>query len=140
MDQPADFYDSRQEPDGEESNIERANGAAAHVQPRNCNKIPTNSAVKIPNWIAANHPLTVLFNERAESQISELQIDRRGIIDILETDPRSVYLRTKHGSQIFTFQLNEVTVTCKFDDKNSSVTVVQVRKTENVRGDDVAMN
>lgn len=47
-------------------------------------------------------------------------------------DPRSVYLRTKYGSQIFTFQLGEVTVTCKFDDPAASVTIVRIRRTQNL--------
>lgn len=54
------------------------------------------------------------------------------IVEVLRNDPRSVYLRTRYGSQIFTFQLGEVTVTCKFDDANATVTVVQVRRLENL--------
>lgn len=53
-------------------------------------------------------------------------------MEILRNDPRSVYLKTRYGSQIFTFQLGEVTVTCKFDDSNGIVTVVQIRKSENL--------
>lgn len=53
-------------------------------------------------------------------------------MDVLKNDPRSVYLKTRYGSQIFTFQLGEVTVTCKFDDANGVVTVVQIRKSENL--------
>lgn len=83
--------------------------------------------MRVPNWITAGHTLNVLFNDQALSQIEGLGISRRTIVELLETDPRSVYLRTKHGSQIFTFQLSEATVTCKFDDANSRVTVVQVR-------------
>ncbi|XP_055917219.1 uncharacterized protein LOC129949658 [Eupeodes corollae] len=130
----ADFYNSRQEPDGEESELE-LNGAVALPNPPNfANHIsPPPTAVKVPNWIVSGHRLSVLFNERAERQLHELQVRRQCIVDILEADPRSVYLRTKYGSQIFTFQLSEVTVTCKFDDKNSTVTVVQIRRTENVQ-------
>lgn len=53
-------------------------------------------------------------------------------MEILRNDPRSVYLKTRYGSQIFTFQLGKVTVTCKFDDSNGIVTVVQIRKSENL--------
>lgn len=53
-------------------------------------------------------------------------------MEILRNDPRSVYLKTRYGSQIFTFQLGEVTVTCKFNDSNGIVTVVQIRKSENL--------
>lgn len=43
-----------------------------------------------------------------------------------------MYLKTRYGSQIFTFQLGEVTVTCKFNDTDGIVTVVQIRKSENL--------
>lgn len=54
----------------------------------------------------------------------------------MSSDPRSVYIRTKYGSQIFTFQLGEVAVTCKFDDPNATVTIVRIRKTENLPTND----
>lgn len=177
-----DFYDSRQEPDGEESdfelmgnagvgaaNINNTNGqnytlsASSHnVASSNFHQslstsstltdlslnnsysneaaasshMPTN--VKVPNWVMIKHKLAVCFNDRAEAQLKELKtVDRQSIVSILEADPRSVYLRTKYGSQIFTFQLSEVTVTCKFDDKAGTVTVVQIRKTEHLQDDEV---
>jgi len=130
-----DFYDSRQEPDGEESDLELYgaagysgnSGMGADAMP------PPPSAVRVPNWVVASNRLSVTFNEHAEAQLKELQVEKQCIVDILEADPRSVYLRTKYGSQIFTFQLREVTVTCKFDDKAATVTVVQVRRNENVQ-------
>lgn len=51
-------------------------------------------------------------------------------MQVLSQDPRSVYLRTKHGSQLFTFQISNVMISCQFDDENSSVTVVQILKAE----------
>ncbi|KAH8291070.1 hypothetical protein KR054_008234 [Drosophila jambulina] len=130
-----DFYDSRQEPDGEESDLELY-GAAGFSGNSGIGAdavLPPPSAVRVPNWVVASHRLSVTFNEHAEAQLKELQVEKQCIVDILEADPRSVYLRTKYGSQIFTFQLREVTVTCKFDDKAASVTVVQVRRNENVQ-------
>lgn len=134
-----DFYNLRQEPDGEESELEAA-GAVGLPQPSHfrSNLTPPPTAVKVPNWIANSPHLSVFFNERAETQLQELSIDRQSIVDILEADPRSVYLRTKYGSQIFTFQLSEVTVTCKFDDKSSCVTVVQIRRTENLQDEEIS--
>ncbi|XP_017865824.1 PREDICTED: uncharacterized protein LOC108615671 [Drosophila arizonae] len=133
----ADFYGSRQEPDGEESDLELygASGYTANnINPDVLSgQPPLPSAVRVPNWVVANHRLTVCFNEHAEAQLLELQVQKQCIVDILEADPRSVYLRTKYGSQIFTFQLSEVTVTCKFDDKAGIVTVVQVRRNENIQ-------
>lgn len=82
----------------------------------------------MPNWVLAGPTLKVLFTDEALTQIEEAQsITRQTIVELLQTDPRSVYLRTKHGSQIFTFQLKEAAVTCKFDDENGVVTVVHVR-------------
>ncbi|KQS70915.1 uncharacterized protein LOC6542592 isoform X1 [Drosophila erecta] len=130
-----DFYDSRQEPDGEESDLELY-GAAGYSGSSGIGAdaiLPPPSAVRVPNWVVASNRLSVTFNEHAEAQLKELQVKKQCIVDILEADPRSVYLRTKYGSQIFTFQLREVTVTCKFDDKAGTVTVVQVRRNENVQ-------
>ncbi|CAD7014735.1 uncharacterized protein LOC101457591 [Ceratitis capitata] len=150
-----DFYDSRQEPDGEESELELiaagatggsnsssddavGDGIKVSTPPNIVNRSsPPSCAVKVPNWVAGSHRLKVCFNERAEAQLQELQVSRQCITDVLEADPRSVYLRTKYGSQIFTFQLSEVTVTCKFDDKAAMVTVVQIRRTENVQDEEV---
>ncbi|XP_067633914.1 tRNA (adenine(37)-N6)-methyltransferase [Eurosta solidaginis] len=158
-----DFYDSRQEPDGEESELEmlaagatggsnsssddtglgavgigHSNNHISSTPPNIVNHATAPaSAVRVPNWVAGSQRLKVCFNERAESQLKELQVHRQCIIDILEADPRSVYLRTKYGSQIFTFQLSEVTVTCKFDDKAAMVTVVQIRRTENVQDEEL---
>ncbi|XP_033254250.1 tRNA (adenine(37)-N6)-methyltransferase-like isoform X2 [Drosophila miranda] len=127
-----DFYDSRQEPDGEESDLELY-GAAGYAVNSSDAILPPPSAVRVPNWVVASHRLSVCFNEHAEAQLKELQVEKQCIVEILEADPRSVYLRTKYGSQIFTFQLSEVTVTCKFDDKAATVTVVQVRRNENMQ-------
>lgn len=136
----ADFYDSRQEPDGEESDLELFGATGFTANNMNADSLSLNglpplppSAVRVPNWVVASHRLSVTFNEHAEAQLAELRVEKQCIIDILEADPRSVYLRTKYGSQIFTFQLSEVTVTCKFDDKAGTVTVVQVRRNENIQ-------
>lgn len=131
----SDFYNFRQEPDGEESDIELMGAASLAQTPVNFipHSTPPPQAVKVPSWVQAPHRLMVTFNERAESQLQTLNVQKQCIIDILEADPRSVYLRTKYNSQIFTFQLSEVTVTCKFDDKNSMVTVLQIRPTEHLQ-------
>lgn len=131
-----DFYNSRQDPDGEESEMELLGATSLAQTPVNFStsySTPPPSAVKVPAWVQAPPRLKVTFNERAENQIELLQVQKQCIIDILEADPRSVYLRTKYNSQIFTFQLSEVTVTCKFDDKNSLVTVLQIRATEHLQ-------
>lgn len=50
------------------------------------------------------------------------------ISETLKSDPRNVYVREKYLSQIYTFQLDENNVICKFDDKNATVTVLQIKK------------
>ncbi|XP_075169189.1 tRNA (adenine(37)-N6)-methyltransferase [Haematobia irritans] len=131
----SDFYNFRQEPDGEESEMEMMGAASLAQTPVNFSNhyTPPPQAVKVPAWVTLTHRLNVTFNDRAESQLQSLGMQKQCIIDILEADPRSVYLRTKYNSQIFTFQLSEVTVTCKFDDKNSNVTVLQIRPTEHLQ-------
>lgn len=133
----SDFYNFRQEPDGEESEMELMGATSLAQTPVNFTpySTPPPQAVKVPSWVQAPPRLKVVFNERAESQIQSLNVQKQCIIDILEADPRSVYLRTKYNSQIFTFQLSEITVTCKFDDKNSLVTVLQIRATEHLQDD-----
>lgn len=59
-----------------------------------------------------------------------LYSEQNDIKQVLSQDPRSVYLRTKHGSQLFTFQISHVMVTCQFDDERATVTVVQILKAE----------
>lgn len=56
--------------------------------------------------------------------------EQNDIKQVLSQDPRSVYLRTKHGSQLFTFQISNVMVSCRFDDEKSTVTVVQILRAE----------
>lgn len=130
------FLCDREAPDGQETALEGASSASSTATTSNSG--PSSSSrtvaqtngtatVRVPNWITAGPTLKVLFNDQAISQIDEIGINRRTIVELLETDPRSVYLRTKHGSQIFTFQLVEAVVTCKFDDANATVTVVQVK-------------
>uniref|UniRef100_A0A1A9W6Z1 TsaA-like domain-containing protein n=1 Tax=Glossina brevipalpis TaxID=37001 RepID=A0A1A9W6Z1_9MUSC len=133
-DNASDFYDSRQDPDGEESEMELLGAAAMAQTPVNFSNYvtPPPLAVKVPAWVQAPPRLRVEFNERAAAQLKTINVQQQCIVDVLEADPRSVYLRTKYNSQIFTFQLSEVTVTCKFDDKNNIVTVLQIRPTDHM--------
>lgn len=116
------FLSSREAPDGEEE--------LADAVPSSSSKSPKN--VTVPNWISNGSTLNVLFNENADNQVQQLGIEKKSIENILKADPRSVYLRTKYGSQIYTFQLGENTVTCKFDDQQSTVNVLQIRKLVNL--------
>ncbi|XP_037046481.1 tRNA (adenine(37)-N6)-methyltransferase [Bradysia coprophila] len=110
----------REEPDGEENF-----GVATNQLPA-----ASSSSVKVPNWIDKPSTLTVIFTDRSSDQLSQLEMNKNDIKQILSQDPRSIYLRTKHGSQLFTFQISNVMVSCQFDDENATVTVVQILKAE----------
>ncbi|XP_058123939.1 tRNA (adenine(37)-N6)-methyltransferase isoform X2 [Anopheles coustani] len=118
-----EFYNSREAPDGEETSLLDNNPSGSSTQPM--------SSVSVPNWVLNSSVLDVVFNTNAESQLQALGIEKTSIIDVLKADPRSVYLRSKYGSQFYTFRLGEHTVTCKFNDQNSSVTVLQIRDVVN---------
>lgn len=116
-------FRSREEPEGEEEHVEDAAVAAS----------PSATAhVKVPTWVSDSNLLKVIFSENALQQIQELRVNKKSIQEILENDPRSVYVREKYLSQIYNFQVDGNQVICKFDDKQATVTVLQVRKLPNM--------
>ncbi|XP_058067289.1 tRNA (adenine(37)-N6)-methyltransferase [Anopheles bellator] len=119
---------SREAPDGEENSTstQQTSNSGSMSGP-----LPS---VFIPNWVLNSSVLDVAFCLTASAQVQDLGITQASIIDILKTDPRSAYLRTKYASDIYRFQLGRYTVTCKFNDQNSTVTVLQVRDLVNVPG------
>lgn len=117
---------SREEPEGEEEHENGSAQAASLPQPE------TENQVKVPNWVSDNNLLKVIFSDNALHQIQELRVNKKSIQEILENDPRSVYVREKYLSQIYNFQVDGNQVICKFDDKNGTVTVLQVRKLQSM--------
>lgn len=92
------------------------------------------SEIRVPDWISQPRTatLSVIFNERALMQLSEILDDKveeqkQAIENVLKEDPRSVYLRQRWGSQFYTFLIHELHITCRFDDTRGIVTVFQVR-------------
>lgn len=90
-------------------------------------------SIKIPNWIAnsANGKLKVEFTKKGITQLNEISQSeqlKKAIINIVEEDPRSVYLKQKLGNQFYTFLIKDVHVTCKFDDTNGVVVIYQLQK------------
>lgn len=80
-------YDAREEPDGEETISSGASGATTRFSavPSQSNRsvrlsgIPCDDIdglVKVPDWVMAEASLDVLFNDRANQQIAELQVNR----------------------------------------------------------------
>lgn len=112
---------SREEPEGEEEE----SGEAAQALPV--------EPVKVPEWVNSKKVLTVNFSDNALSQIKELGVNQTSIQEILQNDPRSVYVREKYLSQIYNFQVAGNNVICKFDDKQRTVNVLQVRMLMNLK-------
>ncbi|XP_008544331.1 tRNA (adenine(37)-N6)-methyltransferase [Microplitis demolitor] len=90
--------------------------------------------VRVPDWISQplSQSLSVVFNERAVRQLTEIAKDKseeqkRAILNVLREDPRSVYLRQRWANQFYTFLINDLHISCRFDDTRHIVTVFQVR-------------
>lgn len=90
--------------------------------------------VRVPHWISHPHTatLSVVFNERALAQLREILKDKvdeqkQVIENVLREDPRSVYLRQRWGNQFYTFLIQDLHISCRFDDVRGIVTVFQVR-------------
>lgn len=114
---PKNISKSREEPEGEEEPNDISGQAA---QPED--------DVKVPDWVSNRNLLTVVFSDNAVNQLQELNVNQKSIQEILENDPRSVYVREKYLSQIYNFQVSGNNVICKFDDKQGTVNVLQIRK------------
>ncbi|XP_063709561.1 tRNA (adenine(37)-N6)-methyltransferase [Culicoides brevitarsis] len=108
----------REAPDGEEN--------VSNSQPQM--QQPSSPAVKIPDWIAAGTKFNVTFSENAVQQGRELCVDEQALRNVLKSDPRSVYLKTRYGSEVYTFQLGENMVSVKFDDTQKKAHVLQIKK------------
>jgi tRNA (adenine37-N6)-methyltransferase len=122
----------REDPEGEEDDEEIAQSLQSKVKIENDVKEDAGENVKVPNWISDKKTLEVTFADSANLQIDELNINRKTIVEILQQDPRSVYVREKFSSQIYNFQVDGNNVICKFDDSRGSVNVLQVRKSMNM--------
>jgi tRNA-Thr(GGU) m(6)t(6)A37 methyltransferase TsaA len=115
---------TREDPDGEENENAMTSSTSSVTQ---MNSVDDDD-VKVPDWINENKYLKVIFSETSQQQVKELNVNQRSIEEILQSDPRSVYVREKYLSQIYNFQIDGKNVMCKFDDKIHSVTVLQVKK------------
>ncbi|XP_055701165.1 tRNA (adenine(37)-N6)-methyltransferase-like [Phlebotomus papatasi] len=118
-----EFINAREAPDGQETTSDCVMASTSQA-------FSSKPMVRVPNWVSNANTLAVIFSSKAIEQMTELKIEFESVKQLIENDPRSAYLRTKHKSQIFSFQFSEATITAKFDDSNNSVTVVQVRKTQ----------
>lgn len=115
---------SREEPEGEEDHIDDDANAISLQS----TSLEDDDEIKVPSWITTtSNTLEVIFSENSLQQIREMNINQKSIEEILKQDPRSVYVREKYLSQIYSFQIDGKNVICRFDDKNRTVTVLQIR-------------
>lgn len=73
----------------------------------------------------------VSYSEKANAQLAALPEHaalQATVTRLLEQDPRSTYLRRKLGSQFYTFRIDALYVSVKFDDASGSVTVTSVQQ------------
>lgn len=74
------IFDLREEPDGAETSIANGTIRSSTSQNRPLSQIfdasAKSSAIKVPEWVASEASLDVQFNERADNQIVELEVDR----------------------------------------------------------------
>ncbi|KAK7586113.1 hypothetical protein V9T40_003989 [Parthenolecanium corni] len=126
----------REAPDGEEEGSPNDLSSAA-------SSMQISEQVRVPRWISEPPAgqLSVVFKERARSELEALRrnqeqgnirdVDDRvdlecSIVQILQEDPRSVYVRERYANQFYTFLIGKYHVSCKFDDSKRLVQVYKI--------------
>ena len=96
-------------------------------------------SVTVPRWIGdPGDDLAVIFSSRAETQLQELDVSRlswlRGrkelraaIRDVLASDPRSVYRKTKCSDRMYFTSLDGVHVTAWYDPDIDGMEVIKIK-------------
>lgn len=122
----------REAPDGEEG--EEPPSRSINATDRAMAATTTsNMSVRVPNWI--DQPRSpqpkVLFKDSVLAQFNaysnaEAEEKIRTIRQILKEDPRSVYLRSRLGSNCYVFRIASLYVSCKFNDEQHTVTVFKI--------------
>ncbi|RZF43150.1 hypothetical protein LSTR_LSTR016032, partial [Laodelphax striatellus] len=86
--------------------------------------------VRVPSWITDPpvSQLNVTFSDQAEEKLN--CTTREIVSSILREDPRSVYLRERYGNQFYTFLIQDLHVSCKFDNALHTVHVYRVAEAD----------
>ncbi|XP_022203089.2 tRNA (adenine(37)-N6)-methyltransferase [Nilaparvata lugens] len=113
----------REAPDGEECE-------EASPLPLNTDTPSPPHVVRVPSWITDPpvSQLNVTFSEQAEEKLN--CTTREIVASILREDPRSVYLRERYGNQFYTFLIQDLHVSCKFDNALHSVNVYRIAEAD----------
>lgn len=92
--------------------------------------------VLVPDWVSCNNQLSVKFHERVLKQLgSYFPTDENmkaklmnEVIKILSADPRSVYRKTKCQDRMYYCTVNNLHLTCWFDDEKHFCEVLKVER------------
>nr|CAD7452575.1 unnamed protein product [Timema tahoe] len=126
----------REAPDGEEEISSPSTATASISVQSERTSVSPSTQVRVPSWITQPpvSKLSVTFTDRAKAQLEEIscisgtvESPLVSIKNVLQEDPRSVYLRERWGNQFYTFLICNLHVSCKFNDCDHTVAVFQVK-------------
>ena len=99
----------------------------------------TETQVKVPKWVGdPEENLSVLFSTRAETDLDKLDMTklkwlkskaelRSAVCDILSSDPRSVYRKTKCSDRMYFTSLDSVHVSAWYDPEIDGMEVLRLK-------------
>ena len=103
-----------------------------------------HSSVRVPTWIGnPEDNLSVIFSNRAEASLARIDESRLTLLrsreelrsaveDVLSTDPRSVYRKTRCSDRMYFTSLDGVHVTAWYDPDIDGMEVIKVKQEEDV--------
>ena len=96
--------------------------------------------VKVPKWVGdPEENLSVIFSSRAEKDLERIDISkfkwlksrtelRSAVCDILSSDPRSVYRKTKCSDRMYFTSLDSVHVSAWYDPEIDGMEVLRLKQ------------
>ena len=105
--------------------------------------VPPAASVDCPSWIGdQSDKLRVIFSNRAEADLANIDMSRcqwlrserelrQAILDILSSDPRSVYRKNKCSDRMYFTSLDGIHVTAWFDPDLEGMEVLRVKPQDN---------
>lgn len=112
---------------------------------------PAPCEVRVPAWVGnPEDDLSVIFSNRAETSLANIDVSglrflrsreelRSAIVDVLSTDPRSVYRKTRCSDRMYFTTLDGVHVTAWYDPDIDGMEVIKVKQDSVVDKDDLML-
>ena len=106
-----------------------------------------HSSVRVPTWIGnPEDNLSVIFSNRAEAGLARIDESRLTLLrsreelrsaveDVLSTDPRSVYRKTRCSDRMYFTSLDGVHVTAWYDPDIDGMEVIKVKQEDMISED-----